>query len=121
MVASPRYVASFGRGLDALERLASSLRCRLVGVDFASAFADSVSSVASRGIRRNLASVEPAAAGLATVDADHDLSFRSGFWTPRETLTSAFLFDATDDGRAAIYAVRNPDKLRRLAATATLP
>ena len=38
-----------------------------------------------------------------------------------ETLTNAFLFDATDDGLTAIYAVRNPDKLRRLAATATLP
>ncbi len=38
-----------------------------------------------------------------------------------ETLTNAFLLDVTDDGLTAIYVVRNPDKLRRLAATATLP
>lgn len=33
-------------------------------------------------------------------------------------LTTAFVFDITAQGITAIYAVRNPDKLRRLASTA---
>lgn len=32
-----------------------------------------------------------------------------------DVLANAYLFDATKDGLAAIYVVRNPDKLRRLA------
>ena len=50
------------------------------------------------------------------VSAGHDV-----VGTTRSRPGAAALFEATDDGLTAINVVRNPDKLRRLAAAAMLP